>query len=223
VDDISEQWADFDSYLVETVVDDDEALRLARTDSAAAGLPPIEVSPNQGAMLNLFAKMISARRILEIGTLGGYSTIWFARAVGADGQVVSLEIDPHHADVARSNVARAGFTDNVNVVVGAAIDSLKAMIAEGQTLFDLVFIDADKASIPSYVEAALQLTHPGSAIIVDNVVRSGGVRNAESTDPDIIGIREFLEMAGSDPRLDVTAIQTVGSKGWDGFALALVR
>jgi len=223
MDDLSQEWSAFDAYLVDTVIDDDEALRLARTDSAAAGLPPIEVSPNAGAMLNIFAKMVSARRVLEIGTLGGYSTIWFARAVGVEGQVVSLEINPHHADVARVNVARAGFAEVVEVIVGTATQSLNDMIDREEPSFDLVFIDADKAGIPAYVEASLQLTHSGSVIVVDNVVRHGRVADETSTDPDIVGIRAFLAAAGANKRLDVTAIQTVGSKGWDGFALALVR
>jgi predicted O-methyltransferase YrrM len=218
-----EQWREVDEYFVATLVGEDHALAQARTDSHAAGLPTGEVAPNQGALLSLLARMSGTRRALEIGTLGGYSTIWLGRAVGADGHVTSLEIDPDRAAVARRNVDRAGLGDRVDIVVGPAADSLRDLIERGAEPFDLVFIDADKPNNPRYLEASLALTQPGSVIVADNVVRNGAVVDPASPDANVQGVRRFIELVRQHPRLDATALQTVGSKGWDGFALILVR
>lgn len=216
----SEAWAEVDEYLTQTLLPEDETLELVLDENQAAGLPPIDVSPLQGGLLGLLARICGARRVLEIGTLGGYSTIHLARALPDGGQVVSLEHEPRHADVARKNVERAGLADVVDIRVGAALDTLPALASEEP--FDLVFIDADKPNNPNYLEWALKLTHPGSLIVGDNVVRGGRVVEGGS-DPAIEGTRDFLTALGEDPRLEVTALQTVGVKGWDGFALALVR
>ena len=218
---IESQSADVDEYLVDTLIGTDEALDGARTASAAAGLPDIAVSPTQGKLLSLLASSIGASAILEVGTLGGYSTIWLARALAPGGTMVSLEYSPDHAAVARDNLERAGLSDRVEVIVGAALDTLPTLADRG--LFDLVFIDADKVNNPRYVEHALTMTHPGSLIIVDNVVRGGRVVDGGSEDADVVGTRECLALLGSHPKLDATAVQTVGSKGWDGFAIARVR
>lgn len=219
-------WGDVDNYLVETLVGDDPTLTDALAANAAGGLPAIDVSPAQGKFLHLLAKSIGARRILEIGTLGGYSTIWLARAVGPDGKVVTLEYSPQHAAVARVNLGRAGVGDRVEVRVGAALETLPVVAADistdGTGPFDLVFIDADKVNNSNYVNWALRLTRPGSVIVVDNVVRDGGVADPESADPNAAASREVLELLSAEPRLDATVVQTVGSKGWDGFAYALV-
>lgn len=215
-----EAWAEVDEYLAQTLLPEDETLELALDENQAAGLPPIDVSPLQGGLLSLLTRISGARRVLEIGTLGGYSTIHLAQALPAGGRVVSLEREPRHADVARKNVESAGLTDVVDIRVGAALDTLPGLAAEDP--FDLVFIDADKPNNPNYLEWALRLTHPGSLIVGDNVVRGGRVVE-DGSDPAIEGTRDFLTALGEDPRLEVTALQTVGSKGWDGFALALVR
>ena len=221
---MAETWQAVDDYIAERLLGPDPALAAALAANAAGGLPPIDVSAAQGRMLHLFARMLGARRVLEIGTLGGYSTICFARALGGGGgQVVTLEIDPHHAEVARGNIDAAGLGAIVDIRVGPAIDSLKAMIAEGEAAFDLVFIDADKQSNADYVRAALDLTRPGSAIIVDNVIRDGKVIDAASSDGMVQGTRRLYDYLHTEPRLDCTAVQTVGSKGWDGFMLALVK
>lgn len=216
-------WQAVDDYIAERLLGPDPALAGALEANAAGGLPPIDVSAPQGRMLHLFARMVGARRVLEVGTLGGYSTICFARALPESGRVLTLEIDPHHADVARGNLARAGVEGKVEVRVGPAIESLKAMIAGGEAPFDLVFIDADKQSNADYVRAALDLTRPGSAIIVDNVIRDGKVIDAASNDAMVQGTRRLYDYLHTEPRLDCTAVQTVGSKGWDGFMLALVK
>ena len=218
-----ELWRQVDSYFVSTLVAEDEALAAARSDSTEAGMASAEVAPNQGALLALFARMVSAHRVLEIGALAGYSTIWLARAVGADGIVVSLESHDKSVRVARRNLVAAGVDARTTLIHGPALESLAALIEAGEEPFDLVFIDADKPNNPGYLSAALQLTHPGSVIIADNVVRNGAVTDAESADPRVQGVRQFLQMIRDDPRLDATAVQTVGSKGWDGFAIALVR
>jgi predicted O-methyltransferase YrrM len=179
------------------------------------------VSPTQGKLLFLLASSIGAASILEIGTLGGYSAIWLARALGDGGSMVSLEYAPEHAAVARTNIERAGLAGRVEVIEGAALDTLAAIVDRGP--FDFVFIDADKQNNPRYVERALELTRPGSLIVVDNVIRGGRVADAASDDPDIVGTRACLELMGSHPRLDATAVQTLGVKGWDGFAVARVR
>lgn len=217
-----ELWSAVDDYFNETVVAPDQALADALRDSDAAGLRRISVSPSQGKLLQLLARLHGARKILEIGTLGGYSAIWLARALPADGRLVSLEIDPQTAAVARANIERAGLSSRVEVRVGPALDTLPRLVDEGLAPFDFVFIDADKPSNPQYLEWALALARPGAVIVVDNVVRKGAVADAASTDPDVVGVRRCLEMIAANPRLSATAIQTVGGKGYDGFALALV-
>jgi len=200
----------------------DAVLESALAASTAGGLPEIQVSPPLGKLLHLLARLTNARAILEIGTLGGYSTIWLARALAPGGRVVTLEFDPKHAEVARANFARAGLADSIEVHVGRALDTLPRLAAEGRGPFDLVFIDADKASNPDYFTWALRLTRPGSLILIDNVVRDGKVTDASSAEPDVQGTRRALEMMAAEPRVTATAIQTVGVKGWDGFAIALV-
>ncbi|SDY87573.1 Predicted O-methyltransferase YrrM [Modestobacter sp. DSM 44400] len=216
-------WREVDDYFVGTLVAEDEALVQTRTASHAAGLPPHEVAPNQGALLALLARAAGARCVLEVGTLAGYSTIWLARAVGPDGRVTTLELDPEYAALARANLERAGVADRVEIVVGPAVDSLAALVDAGAEPFDLVFLDADKPNNPGYLDAALQLTRPGSLIVADNVVRDGAVVDADSTDERVRGVRRFLRMLAEHPHLEATALQTVGTKGWDGFALALVH
>ncbi len=217
-----DQWSAVDHYISELLVQEDPALQDALEESRRAGLPPISVSPAQGKLLHLLARVTGCRSILEIGTLGGYSTIWLARALPADGRLVTLEIDPRHAEVARGNLDRAGVADRVEIRVGAAADSLDGLHGEGTGPFDLVFIDADKPGNPGYFGWALRLTRPGSLIVVDNVVRNGTVVDDTSDDPTVLGTRRVLEMMAAEPRVSVTAVQTVGSKGYDGFALALV-
>ncbi|MDH6679992.1 putative O-methyltransferase YrrM [Rhodococcus sp. LBL1] len=216
------QWAEVDDYLVETVVGVDDDLSAALGANAAAELPPIDVSPPQGKFLNLLARMVGATRVLEIGTLGGYSTIWLARAVGESGRVVTLEYEPKHAAVARGNVDRAGVGSRVDIRIGAALDTLPGVEADGMGPFDLVFIDADKVNNSNYVRWALRMSRPGTVIVVDNVVRGGGVSNPDLDDEAVRASREVLGLLADEPRVDATALQTVGSKGWDGFALALV-
>ncbi|MFE9168159.1 O-methyltransferase [Streptomyces kebangsaanensis] len=218
----SQLWDDVDAYFTGLLSPEDEPLRAALRDSDAEGLPHINVTPNQGKLLQLLARLQGARAILEIGTLGGYSTIWLARALPADGMLVSLEYDAHHADVARRNIARAGLDRVAEVRVGPALESLPGLADENPPPFDLVFIDADKVNNPHYVEWALRLTRTGSLIVLDNVVRGGGVADASSTDPSVRGTRAALELVAEHPRLEGTAIQTVGSKGYDGFALVRV-
>ena len=197
-------------------------LTAALADSEAAGLPAIQVSPAQGKLLHLLARIRGARRILEVGTLGGYSTIWLARALPADGRLISLELQPHHAEVARADLARAGFTDQVEVRVGSAQESLAAMVAEQVEPFDFVFLDADKEAYPEYLEWSLRLTRPGSVLVFDNLVRHGRVLDPDSEDSDVRGVRRLMEMLAVEPRLSTTVIQTVGVKGYDGFGLAVV-
>ncbi|EME52271.1 MULTISPECIES: O-methyltransferase [Rhodococcus] len=218
--DTADDWAATDSYLAELLVGDDPALTATLEANAAAGLPPIDVAPVQGKLLHLLARIRGARRILEIGTLGGYSTIWLARAVGDDGRVVTLEYEPRHAEVARANLDRAGVGERVDVRVGAALDLLPSLTDEAP--FDLVFVDADKENNPHYVRWALRLGRPGTVIVVDNVIRGGSVTNADLDDERVRGAREVLELMRAEPRLDATALQTVGAKGWDGFALAVM-
>jgi predicted O-methyltransferase YrrM len=211
-----------DAYIIDHLLAPDPALDAALARNAAAGLPAIDVSAPQGKMLHLLARMVGARRILEVGTLGGYSTIWLARALPPAGKLVTLELEPHHAEIARTNVAAAGLADRVEVRTGPAAETLEAMIAAGEAPFDLVFVDADKESNVAYVKAALALSRPGTTIIVDNVVREGGVIDASSADPRIRGTRALFEAVADEPRLDATAVQTVGAKHWDGFLLAIV-
>ncbi|MGR2752806.1 O-methyltransferase [Agromyces arachidis] len=211
-----------DDYLAETLVDDDVALRQGLADAAAAGLPSIEVTPLGGKFLHLLARMTGARRVLEISTLGGYSTTWLARGIPDDGRVVTLELEPHHAEVARANLERAGVAEKVEIRVGPAAESLARMGERGEEPFDLVFIDADKESGATYLDWAARLGHPGTVVVVDNVVRAGEVADADATDSMVIGSQRALDLLGSDPRFDATALQTVGAKGWDGVALAIV-
>jgi len=215
-------WDAVDGYFCSTLLPADDVLDQALRDSDAAGLPAHHVAPNQGALLHLLARMQGARRILEIGTLGGYSTIWLARALPAGGRVVTLEANPACAEVARINIARAGLADRVEIRTGRAADSLPQLAAEGVGPFDFIFIDADKPSNPLYLEWAMTLSRPGTAIVGDNVVRNGAVADAASSDANVVGVRRFFELMAAHPRLSATAIQTVGSKGWDGFSLAIV-
>jgi len=217
-----EQWTAVDRYFTDLLLPPDVALDAALRDSAAAGLPAIQVSPAQGKLLHLLARIHQARTILEIGTLGGYSTIWLARALPAGGRLVTLEADPKHAGVARANIARAGLANVVELRLGQAQATLPKLAAEGRGPFDLIFIDADKPSYPDYFAWALKLSRPGTLIIADNVVRKGAVVDAASDDPNVQGMRRFNEVLAAEPRVSATAIQTVGSKGYDGFAIALV-
>jgi len=200
----------------------DAALDGALAASEAAGLPAINVAPTHGKLLMMLAMLRGARRILEIGTLGGYSTIWLARALPADGRLVTLEYEPRHADVARANLTAAGLIDKVDIRVGAARDTLKAMDDEGTEPFDMVFIDADKPSNPHYIAGALRFSKPGTLIIVDNVIRDGAIVDGLNDDPRVYGARSVFEIFGAEPRVVATALQTVGIKGYDGFAVALV-
>jgi len=211
--------ADVDAYLDRTVLDDDPALSAALEASDAAGLPKIAVSAQQGKFLSVLAAATQARRILEIGTLGGFSTIWLARGAGPEGHVTTLEYEAKHAEVARANIDRAGVGDRVEIIVGAALDTLPSVTGGP---FDLVFIDADKENNAGYLEWAVKLTRPGSVIVVDNVIREGAIL---STDPDAVvgGTKRALEFLGEHPQLDAAVLQTVGAKHWDGFAIALVR
>ncbi|MFJ6526036.1 O-methyltransferase [Streptomyces longwoodensis] len=218
----SQAWDAVDAYFTEHLSPDDEVTAAALRESEAAGLPPIGVTANQGKLLQLLAQVQGARGILEIGTLGGYSTIWLARALPPEGRLISLEYSPRHAEVARRNLARAGLDGQVEVRVGPALESLPRLADENPPPFDLVFIDADKGNNPHYVEWALRLTRAGSLIVLDNVVRGGRVVDADSTAEDVRGTRAAIELIGSHPRLSGTAIQTVGGKGYDGFALARV-
>jgi len=215
-------WSDVDRYFAGLLAPPDAALQAALDGSAAAGLPAIAVSANQGKLLHLLALAIGARRILEIGTLGGYSAIWLGRALPEGGTLISLELDPKHAAVARANLARAGLESRCEVREGAALDVLAALETERQPPFDLVFIDADKPNNPRYFECALRLARVGSLIVVDNVVREGRVLDAASRDEAIQGVRRLAELMASERRVSATVMQSVGEKGHDGFALALV-
>ena len=216
-------WEEMDAFIVEQLLPADPVLDDVQAACEQAGLPAISVSAAQGQMLHIFARMMGARRILEIGTLGGYSTIFLARALPEGGTVVTLEADTHHAAVARANFARAGLAERIDLRVAPAIETLPVLAAEGAGPFDLIFIDADKPSNPAYLDWALRLSRPGTLIVCDNVVRAGRVLDAESEDASVIGIRRTYEIAGAEPRLTATAVQTVGTKGYDGFALLLVK
>jgi predicted O-methyltransferase YrrM len=217
-----ELWSAVDQYIDDELALTDPVLAAALTANTEGGLPAIDVTASQGKLLYMLARLIGARRILEIGTLGGYSTIWMARALPPDGKLITLEFEPKHAEVAKSNVGRAGFSKIVDVRVGAALDSLPVIEAENGGPFDLFFIDADKVNNPNYFEWAIKLSRKGSVIIVDNVVREGGLADATSEDAAIRASRKVTELLGSDPRVDGTVIQTVGTKGYDGFAIATV-
>ncbi len=214
-------WNEVDEYICR-LIEQDGALRAALEESARAGLPPIQVSPAQGKLLMLLAQVQRARSILEIGTLGGYSTIWLARGLAPDGRLLTLELSRDYAHVAQRNIARAGLEGVVDIRIGPATDTLQQLIADSHPPFDLIFIDADKASYSEYLEASLRLSRSGTLIIADNVVRKGAVIDAQSTDANISGMRRFFERLRNEPRISATAIQTVGSKGYDGFAIALV-
>ena len=218
-----QQWAAVDAYLEQTVVRQDDVFDRVRRRADEAGMPRIEVSAAHGRMLALLAEISGARRVLEVGTLAGFSTIWMARAVGEQGQVITCEYEPRHAEVAQANLEDAGVADRVQIRLGAAEESLTQLIAEDPEPFDLVFLDADKAGNARYLQLALQMARPGTVIVGDNVVRDGQILDAESQDPDIRGIWDFLEAQGSSSVLEATAVQTVGAKGWDGFSLAVVR
>ncbi len=215
-------WSAVDAYVDDALSLSDAILASTIAENARYGLPAIDVTASQGKLLYMLAKLAGARRILEIGTLGGYSTIWMARALPPDGSLITLEFEPVHANVARQNIERAGLSHIVDIRVGKALDSLPVIQAEGGGPFDLVFIDADKANNPNYLRWALDLTRSGSLIIVDNVVREGGLADGSSDDPAIQASRAAVEAMGHDPRLDATVIQTVGTKGYDGFAIARV-
>jgi predicted O-methyltransferase YrrM len=215
-------WTAVDRYLTDLLVGSDPALEAALEANAAAGLPPYDVSPNQGKLLHVLARAHGARRILEIGTLGGYSTIWLARALPPDGRLITLEVDAGYAEVARANLARAGLSEVAEVRVGPALETLPQIAAGGDAPFDVIFIDADKANNEQYLAWSLELSRRGSLIVVDNVVRNGAVIDADSNDLIVRGARRGLELLAAQPRVSATAIQTVGSKGWDGFAVAVV-
>lgn len=215
-------WTAVDQYICRHLLPADSTLEEAQRRSTAAGLPEISVAPNQGKLLMLLAKAMGARRILEIGTLGGYSTIWLARALSIDGQLITLEADPKHAEVARSNIAHAQLSARVEVRVGLALETLATLEREGTGPFCLTFIDADKFNIPNYFRWALKLSRAGSLIIVDNVIRKGTLIDDASEDPNVIGVRRLHELIAAEPRVSATSIQTVGSKGHDGFTIALV-
>jgi predicted O-methyltransferase YrrM len=217
-----EHWTAVDRYIANTLISPDPVLETALQTSAEAGLPSISVAPNQGKLLQLLATMQGARNILEIGTLGGYSTIWLARALPADGKLVTLEAEPLHAKIARKNIARAGLEKIVEIRPGQARDILKQLVAEKRGPFDFIFIDADKESYADYFSWSLKLSRRGTCIIADNVVRNGAVIDPADADPRVQGVRRFNELLAAEPRVTATTIQTVGSKGYDGFTLAIV-
>ncbi len=215
-------WEAVENYFEKTLLGPDSALDAALADAAAANLPAIQVASVHGKLLHLLARIMGARNILEIGTLGGYSTIWMARALPEGGRIVTLEASPKHADIAQKNFARAGVADKVELRLGKALDTLPKVAADGRAPFDMFFIDANKSNMPEYFEWSLKLARKGSVIIADNVVREGAVLDAKSKDADIQGVRRFLEMVGKERRVSGTALQTVSSKNYDGFALVLV-
>jgi len=219
---MQETWAAVDRYFGDRLAPHDEALTACMETNREAGLPSIDVPSLLGKYLDLMVRISGARRVLEIGTLGGYSTIWLARAVPPGGKVVTLEIDPRNAEIARKNLERARVLDRVEIMVGPAMDTLRTFSESGADPFDLIFIDADKKSIPQYLEWSMKLSRPGTVILVDNVVRDGKVLDADSRDPDIQGVRRMTEMMAAHPRLSATAIPTVGARGYDGFAVAVV-
>lgn len=222
-DSLKAQWQAVDAYFNSQLLPADPALEHALRVSDAAGLPPIHVAPNQGKLLMLLAQTIGASRILEIGALGGYSTIWLARALPPDGRLITLEVDPKHAAVARENLAGAGLAEKVEIHLGQALDSLARLVAEQYPPFDFIFIDADKSNYPHYFEWALRLSRPGTLILADNVTRKGKVIDERCHDPDVVGMRAFFARVAAEPSVSATAIQTVGSKGYDGFALIRVH
>ncbi len=219
----NELWTAVDAYIAQNLIPSDPALEEALKANTEAGLPAIDVSPTQGKFLHLIAKIKGARRILEVGTLGGYSTIWLARALPEEGKLVTLELKPEHAEIAAKNIARAGLSSRVEQRIGPALESLTQLHAENTEPFDLIFIDADKPNNPNYLEWALRLSHPGTIIITDNVIREGIILNTDDPDPTVQGTRRFFEKLGAESRLEATALQTVGCKKHDGFAIAIVK
>lgn len=217
-----ERWTAVDHYIEEALGFSDPALAAALAAAKAAGLPEIQVAPNQGRLLWLLARARGARRILEIGTLGGYSAIWLARALPPGGTLVTLEVDAKHAAVARANLAHAGLAERVELRLGPALETLPKLAAEGAGPFEFVFVDADKPSMPEYFEWALKLSAPGAVLVFDNVVREGGVLDTSGADPSVAGVRRLNESLAAEPRVRATTIQTVGSKGWDGLTIAYV-
>lgn len=215
-------WTDVDAYLDALLAPADEALAAALESNREAGLPSIDVPATLGKFLELLIQIAGVTRVLEIGTLGAYSTLWMARALPASGTLVTLELSPRNAEIARANLDRAGVLHRVDIRIGNAIDTLGALIRSGEPPFDLIFLDADKKSLPAYLDASFKLARPGTLILADNVVRDGKVLDRHSTDPDIQGVRHFLEAVAAHPRLSATAFQTVGARGYDGFALARV-
>ena len=213
-------WANVDRYFGDKLVPSDPALEAALAANRKAELPAIDVTPLQGKFLELLVRISGARRVLEIGTLGGYSTLWLARALPKDGQIVSLELDPRHAGIARANLKNAGMLDRVDIRVGPATKSLEALVASGAS-FDFIFIDADKSGYPEYLGWSLKLSRPGTLIVADNVVRDGKVIEPDNPDPNVQGVRRFTDLIAAEPRLSATVLQTVGSKGYDGFTLAV--
>ncbi|MEG5548529.1 O-methyltransferase [Enterobacter wuhouensis] len=218
---MQQQWSAVDNYMISSLIPEDDMLLRVLENNKRAGLPEHDVAANQGQLLALFVRMTQARRILEIGTLGAYSSIWMARALPPDGKLITLEADPAHADVARQNIQLAGLNDRIELIEGPALPSLEQF--GDVPPFDLIFIDADKPNNPGYLEWALHYSRPGTVIIGDNVVRDGEVINGQSDDARVQGVRRFIEMIGDNPRLTATALQTVGVKGWDGFTLAMVN
>ncbi|MEC5404482.1 O-methyltransferase [Paraburkholderia sp. MPAMCS5] len=216
------QWNVIDEYLARSLLPADATLDAALRASAEAGLPNINVAPNQGKLLHLLAKLRGARRILEVGTLGGYSTIWLARALPTNGQLISLEANKEYAQVARANLDRAGVSGVASIMVGAAAHTLEKFVADNVEPFDMIFLDVDKKSYPEYLRLSLQLSRVGTLIVGDNVIRRGRIADLASTDPDVAGLHEFFRLLGTNPRLDSTAVQTVGTKGWDGFSMSIV-
>ncbi|AZO46943.1 MAG: O-methyltransferase [Mesorhizobium sp.] len=216
-------WTAVDDYIVASLFEADPVLDAVLTANRNQGLPAIDVSAAQGKLLSLLVRIRGARKILEIGTLGGYSTIWMARGLPVDGKVVTLELDPHHARVARSNFERAGVSDRIDLRIGPALQSLAALSGENAGPFDLVFIDADKPNNPNYLDWAMKLSRPGTVIVCDNVIRDGAVVQEDSGDANVEGARAAFSFIGGERRLDGTAIQTVGAKGYDGFAIAIVE
>ncbi len=218
-----EQWTEVDRFTAERLIPPDPALEAALRANVAGGLPSIDVTPNQGRLLALLARIQGASSILELGTLGGYSTIWLARELPPGGRLVTLESEPRHAEIAAANIERAGLSEMVDLRVGPALQTLPQLVDEGRGPFDLIFIGADKRSYPDYFGWALQLSRPGTLIIADNVIRNGGVADLENTDANVLGARHLHEIVGAEPRVTATTIQTVGSKGYDGFMLILVN
>ena len=218
-----ELWKKVDAFFTDALIPADSALDAALAANRKAELPAIDVTPLQGKFLELMIRATGARRVLEIGTLGGYSTIWIARAVGVEGKVITLELVKRHAEIAQRNLDNAGLADRVELRVAPASESLAALVAEGSGPFDFIFIDADKAGYPDYIQWSLKLSRPGTVIVADNVVRDGKVIDPDNPDPNIQGVRRFTELVAKEPRLSTTVLQTVGAKGYDGFAIAVVE